>query len=402
MQSFSDKVTLSSSDTAATLPSSVTFVDGVATFSVTFNTAGIQTLTATDSANSKLTSPSDGSRGFLHHRNWIWYRDGHGNNWHWHRNRNRHGNRQYRNAATGTGTGTGTGSGTGTTGTGTGTTSSISTTTSSNWSGYAAETNLNSPQADSVTAVYGSWKVPTVTGSGTAYTAVWVGIDGYGSSSVEQIGTEQDVVNGHAEYSVWWEMYPAGSVTISSVDINPGDSITASVVYSTSTGKFTLSIEDTTNRESFSIAESGSNLQRSSAEWIVEAPSSGEGILQLADFGTVTFTGATATIDGVNGPISDSAWQAVGIDIAAGQGSVETSLSSLTSNGTSFTDTYVGESSSGGSSSFTFGPNGNSGSRTSEILTKFAVNKSPDTPTTTSNSEAAHDQLFASLDWLRG
>ena len=54
VQSFSDTVTLTSSDSAATLPSTITFIDGIATFSVTFNTAGTQTLTASDSTNTAV------------------------------------------------------------------------------------------------------------------------------------------------------------------------------------------------------------------------------------------------------------------------------------------------------------------------------------------------------------
>src|SRR5262249_49358771 len=61
-----------------------------------------------------------------------------------------------------------------------------------NWSGYAAETNLSAPASNAVTQVSGSWNVPTVTGRTNAYSSVWVGIDGYSSSSVEQLGTEQD------------------------------------------------------------------------------------------------------------------------------------------------------------------------------------------------------------------
>ena len=51
VSTFSDSVAVTSSDTAAKLPGSISFVDGVAVFSVTFNTAGSQTLTATDSTN---------------------------------------------------------------------------------------------------------------------------------------------------------------------------------------------------------------------------------------------------------------------------------------------------------------------------------------------------------------
>src|SRR4051812_35832181 len=74
----------------------------------------------------------------------------------------------------------------------------LSTAYSTNWSGYAAVTNLSSPAPNSVTAVSGSWVVPTVTGSrqGSSYSSAWVGIDGFSDSTVEQIGTEQDVING--------------------------------------------------------------------------------------------------------------------------------------------------------------------------------------------------------------
>ena len=94
--------------------------------------------------------------------------------------------------------------------------------TDSNWSGYAAVTDLNDPQSGSVTAVSGSWIVPTVTATssrGTTESAVWVGIDGYSSSTVEQIGTEQDVVNGTPQYSAWWEMY--SSVSFRQGCLNP-------------------------------------------------------------------------------------------------------------------------------------------------------------------------------------
>ena len=166
-------------------------------------------------------------------------------------------------------------------------------------------------------AVYGSWIVPTVSGSssGNTYSAVWVGIDGYSDSTVEQIGTEQDVVNGTPVYSVWWEMYSTGKQQpeqpISSMTIEPGDSITASVQYITSgtyAGDFYLSIVDTSQlNDSFSIYASSSQYQsplaqRSSAEWIVEAPEVGSNSSNLANFGSVTFTNAYAVIQRSLGP----------------------------------------------------------------------------------------------------
>jgi hypothetical protein len=220
-------------------------------------------------------------------------------------------------------------------------------------------TNLTSPQTNSVSAVSASWIVPTVTGpkSGTTYSAVWVGIDGYSDSTVEQVGTEQNVVNGTAEYGAWWEMYSSGKgqpeQPINSMTIEPGDSITASVTYITSgtySGYFLLSIVDNSrSNDSFSTYESSSQTQsptanRSSAEWIVEAPTVGGSVASVANFGSVTFTNASATINGTTGPINDSAWQSQAINMGSNT-TTYTTTSELTASGTSFVVTY--DSSSG-------------------------------------------------------
>jgi hypothetical protein len=175
--------------------------------------------------------------------------------------------------------------------------------TSTNWSGYAVQ----APQA-SVTSVVGTWKVPTVTGTGTTYSATWVGIDGWASSSVEQIGTEADVVNGRAVYSAWYEMYPLGSVDIS-MKVSPGDTVTAQVSYAA--GKFSLQL--TNGAQSFSISKTAAGVQRSSAEWIMEAPSS-YSVLPLANFGTQSFSGARATISGTPGAIDSAAWKGAQVE----------------------------------------------------------------------------------------
>ena len=86
-------------------------------------------------------------------------------------------------------------------------------TTSTNWSGYAVQTNSASTAVNSVS---GSWTVPTVTGTLTAYSSEWVGIDGSNSYTVEQIGTESDLVKVQgqyqAQYYAWYEMYPKNMV----------------------------------------------------------------------------------------------------------------------------------------------------------------------------------------------
>lgn len=126
-------------------------------------------------------------------------------------------------------------------------------TTSTNWSGYAIST-----PAGAVTAVSGSWTVPTVTGTSTGYAASWVGIDGFSSPTVEQIGTEADIINGQPTYYAWYEMYPSASVNLTNLTIKPGDVITASVSYLS--GKYTLTIADGSQKDT--ITQSGSSFQR--------------------------------------------------------------------------------------------------------------------------------------------
>jgi hypothetical protein len=248
---------------------------------------------------------------------------------------------------------------------------------SSNWSGYAVESNLSSPAANAVTAVSGSWIVPTVTGSSntTAYSAVWVGIDGYSNGTVEQLGTEEDVINGRVQYDAWWEMYSTGKgqpeQVISNMTIEPGDSITASVQYISSgtyAGDFELSIVDNSrSNDSFTAYESSSKLQspvaqRSSAEWIVEAPTVGNSVASISNFGSVTFTNASATINGVTGPINDSAWQNQAINIGTKSTTLATT-SVLTNGGTSFVVSYDGTSGSavvGGKKGSAINPSGSS------------------------------------------
>jgi Peptidase A4 family/Bacterial Ig-like domain (group 3) len=214
--------------------------------------------------------------------------------------------------------------------------STINTSSSTDWSGYAVATN---PGA--VTSVSGSWVVPTVTGSG--YSAAWVGIDGFNSNSVEQTGVEMDFINGRASYYAWYEMYPNAPVTISSLSVKPGDTINASVNY-LGNGNFTLTLTD--GSQSFSTTQHLSNPQLSSAEWITEAPVSWFGPLPLANFGSINFTNAQATVNGVTGAItntSSSAWQAAAasiysIDLVNGRtGAIEAAPTALDSTGEDFT-----------------------------------------------------------------
>jgi hypothetical protein len=92
-------------------------------------------------------------------------------------------------------------------------------------------------------------------------------------------------------------MYPKfGSVC--SLTVSAGDAIAASVAYDGDSGQITLKLVDGSDTCTATGKATGS-IVRSSAEVIVEAPSSNHGpgsTLGLANFGTVTFKGAT--VDG--------------------------------------------------------------------------------------------------------
>jgi hypothetical protein len=218
---------------------------------------------------------------------------------------------------------------------------------SNNWSGYAVNTG-----AGAVSQVAGSWVVPAVSNNVSGYSSAWVGIDGFSSSTVEQTGTDSDYVNGQAQYYAWYEMYPAGFVKLS-LAISPGDTISASVT-NTSPSQFVLSITDVTTGSSFSTTQTSSQAQRSSAEWIQEAPSSIAGVLPLANFGTINFSGANATVNGTSGP-ADNSWSGstpYQIDMVGRHGALKATTSALTDSGnpltSSFSVTWVSSGSSGG------------------------------------------------------
>jgi len=209
-----------------------------------------------------------------------------------------------------------------------------------NWAGYAVLTSLASPQSGAVTDVKGSWKVPAVSCKSTpnAYSSFWIGIDGYSSSTVEQIGTDSDCSSKKGVYHAWYEMYPAYPVNLN-MKISPGDIMTAEVQYLGS-DQFKLTITDTKTGATFSTTQTLANAQRSSAEWIAEAPSLGSSITQLANFGTAYFSNSQATINGVTGTISNSAWQNDPITMVTMKGTVKASPSSLSSDGSSFSLTW--------------------------------------------------------------
>jgi hypothetical protein len=181
------------------------------------------------------------------------------------------------------------------------------------------------------------------------------------------------VNNGIAVYAAWYEMFPKAPEYLG-ITINAGDTISAEVTY-LGLGNFRLSITDVTTGASFSTIQRSShaatgvfsnpvisggteyvfvgnsrpltiterttitatydtypNIQyttigpmtvpadegglsgaphRSSAEWIIEAPSNlnTDEVLPLADFRTAYFYNSHVTVNGVTGSINNAHWQ---------------------------------------------------------------------------------------------
>lgn len=208
--------------------------------------------------------------------------------------------------------------------------------TSKNWSGYAIQTSLTNPQSNAVSDVKGTWTVPSVTcTSQNTYSSAWVGIDGNSDRTVEQIGTEQDCYNGSPRYYAWYEMYPKMSVN-GILPVSAGDSVSGRVQF-TGNGQFVLTLTDNTSGKSFSTTQRLMKAQRSSAEWILEAPWSGS-ILTLANFGTINFSGASTIVNGHTGTISDKAWQFDPITMVNGPATA--TPSGLKSGGSAFSVTW--------------------------------------------------------------
>jgi hypothetical protein len=211
--------------------------------------------------------------------------------------------------------------------------------TSTNWSGYAV-----TGAKGSVTDVKASWIVPAVTcpPTGDQYSSFWVGIDGYSSNTVEQIGTDSDCQNGKPVYYAWYEFYPHPSFMITSVSIKVGHMISAEVS-ADAKGVFTVTLTDISTGNTFGGSSKIPSAAQSSAEWIAEAPSSG-GVLPLADFGLVEYgqdyTGVSQTCDAkIGGPTFGPIGSLPGnveITMVSSSGATEALPSGLSEDGSSF------------------------------------------------------------------
>jgi hypothetical protein len=177
--------------------------------------------------------------------------------------------------------------------------------TSRNWSGYAA-------RGGTFTSVSATWTVPTLALEGPfGADAAWVGIGGIRGRDLIQAGTQQSASGaGSVTYQAWIEMLPEASQTVP-LTVLPGESVTVSVDQQAGDAWLIA----------FTNLTSGQTLQRtvhyssslSSAEWIEEAPSTRRRVLPISQFGSLTFSSASAVRDGQSLTIADLGAQAISL-----------------------------------------------------------------------------------------
>ncbi|KAI0773056.1 acid proteinase [Trametes elegans] len=165
---------------------------------------------------------------------------------------------------------------------------------SSNWAGAVLVSGSNTYKS-----VTGTFTVPTPRepsgGSGTHSASAWVGIDGDTcGSAILQTGLDFNVNGNSVSYDAWYEWFPDFAHDFSGISFRAGDSVTVTVT-ATSLTAGTATIVNNRSGQRVSHTFSGQpSLCQENAEWIVEDFEEGGGLVPLANWGTVTFTGASA------------------------------------------------------------------------------------------------------------
>ncbi|CAG8949138.1 hypothetical protein HYFRA_00004760 [Hymenoscyphus fraxineus] len=150
------------------------------------------------------------------------------------------------------------------------------------------------------TSVTGTFTVPspTTAGSGSA----WVGIDGDTcGTAILQTGIDWTRSGSRVTYDAWYEWYPDYAYNFNGISLAAGNVVTVTVTANGKAGG-TATIHNQSSGQTvthtFSNEASLGSLCEYNAEWIVEDFDSGGSQVSFANFGTVSFTGASAVKSG--------------------------------------------------------------------------------------------------------
>ena len=182
----------------------------------------------------------------------------------------------------------------------------LNTNSSGNWFGYNQGTLEQG--AKLFNSIGGQWTVPTATQHTPGQqesSSDWIGIGGgcidagctLTDATLIQTGTEQDVsASGSPSYYAWWELVPAPEFQITSMTVNPGDRMSASIAELVPDSEvWTISIKDLTNGQSYSTTVPYPSTH-TTAEWIEETPlllGTNAGFAALPNLSTPAFDLAT-------------------------------------------------------------------------------------------------------------
>jgi Peptidase A4 family len=143
---------------------------------------------------------------------------------------------------------------------------------SANWSGYVVTSRKHR-----ITAVSSSFTVPSP-GVPTGFASNWTGIGGFGTTDLIQAGTSEFFATTE-NYFAWYELLPGSSKQLHNCTGDPLCTVTAGDQMSVnikqmSSGHWRITVADSSNGWTWTKKVSYTS-SRSSAEWILEAPTVG-------------------------------------------------------------------------------------------------------------------------------
>jgi hypothetical protein len=198
---------------------------------------------------------------------------------------------------------------------------------STNWSGYAVRSS-----SDAISRATSTFIVPKLNPPPSGYASTWVGIGGVSSHDLIQAGISEQSTTPH--YFAWWETLPSSAVRVKNKSVSPGDKVTVTVAQSSSK-KWKISLTDA-GHWSFSKTVNY-NSSRSSAEWILEAPTVGGTQTKLPGLKEAMF-GPTSKYETNGASHTVAHGNPDKILMVTKSGSREATPSALASNGQSFND----------------------------------------------------------------
>lgn len=189
-------------------------------------------------------------------------------------------------------------------------------------------------------AVTADFKIPPVAcTSSTSKASFWIGLDGYGDGTVEQVGISTDCHGGQPVFQAWLEMYP--EATDYRFTVFPGDLI-AMAVTSNGGGHYSLALKDlsrpTAKFNQAITCPSGQTCKNLTAEAVLEA----DGGTNLSQFTANGFTEFQAVTDtgARTGLAATSSWGLAKLLMTGANGQPLADLSAITGAGENFSFVY--------------------------------------------------------------